>query len=355
MVGWTATLLLAGVLAMGWAGWLPDWPLFADRTPPAPSEQPAPLAPRVALPEQAAGPTTAPTAGPTPPGSGGPSPAPTSTPPGPATTPPPPASAGPTALRALNQVRALAHLPAVAWQPDWAAQCAEHARYLVRADRAEHREDPLSPYRTAQGEACAQGHYFVSAQPDSAALRALAYWATGAFHLPQLLDPRLRQVALGEAHDQQGAFESAVVLDVRRGLSPGRVAAGQAPYPVRFPAPASQSPYREAAQEEWPDPLPGCGYAAPAGAPVALLLGPGGEVQEAALKVNGQPVAACLLSAAHLQGTQPGASAVSRGVLSAQGAGVLLPRQPLPPGARVQVSFRTAAGRVGWSFRVVSP
>ncbi|MFC4427979.1 CAP domain-containing protein [Deinococcus navajonensis] len=254
------------------------------------------------------------------------------------------------ALETLNRVRTLARLPEVTWQSAWAAQCAAHARYLVRADRAEHREDPHSPYHTPQGEACAHGHYFVSSQPISAASRALDYWTTGAFHLPQLLHPGLRQVAFGEAHDQTGSFESAAVLDVRRGLG----SAQEASYPVRFPAPGSTSPYREAARQEWPDPLLSCGFTAPAGAPVALLLGPGTTVQAAALKVSGRPAAACLLTADRFQAAETAETSVGRNVLASQGGAVLVPQVPLPPGARVQVSFRTAAGRVGWSFQVAS-
>ncbi|PNY80272.1 hypothetical protein CVO96_01855 [Deinococcus koreensis] len=242
-------------------------------------------------------------------------------------------------------------------EPAWAAGCAAHARYLVGVDRGEHAEDPRHPLSSPEGVDCAPGHYFVSSQPDSGAERALGYWATGAFHLPQLLDPRLGRVALGLAHDSRGGVQSAAVLDVRRGLS------GAARYPVRFPQPASWSPFRASAASEWPDPLPGCaGYDHPVGPPVALLLGPdtetggaGGskaEVSGAALKVNGRPVAACLLTAQTFQGASATETRVGRGVLAAQGAAILLPRQPLPAGAEVRVSFRTPAGPVAWSFRV---
>ncbi|GGK25853.1 hypothetical protein GCM10008955_19490 [Deinococcus malanensis] len=174
----------------------------------------------------------------------------------------------------------------------------------------------------------------------------MGYWATGPFHLPQLLDPRLKVVAFGEAHDPAGAMRSAGVLDVRRGLL------GQAAYPVRFPAPGTVTPYREAARYEWPDPLPGCRYRAPAGAPVALLAGSDVTVSAAALKVNGQAVDACLLTAQTFQGTSPGDTQAGRGVLAAQGGAVLLPREPLPAGAHVQVSLRTSQGRQNWSFQV---
>lgn len=354
-VGWTAGLLLIGVLAMGWAGWLPHVPLFAARSGP-PRSQAVPVADPAPQPAEAVSPA--------PPGPGPTSsrvPAPLTLPEPPSipvpdlVSPSPPQAAPPrpspqhrsaAALASLNAVRALARLPPVDWQDDWAAQCAAHARYLVRADRAEHRQDPASPHHSEAGEACAHGHYFVSSQQTSGPERAVGYWATGPFHLPQLLDPRLKVVAFGEAHDPAGATQSAGVLDVRRGLS------GQGAYPVRFPAPGTVTPYREAARYEWPDPLPGCGYRAPAGAPVALLAGPDVTVSAAALKVNGQPVAACLLTAQTFQGSSPGDTQAGRGVLAAQGGAVLLPRGPLPKGARVQVALSTSQGRQSWSFQV---
>ncbi|THF88904.1 hypothetical protein E7T09_06965 [Deinococcus sp. KSM4-11] len=252
-----------------------------------------------------------------------------------------------SALAPLNAVRTLAALPPVIRAPGWESQCAAHARYLVKTDRGEHREEPDSPFRSAAGVACAPGHYFVSSQPTADLERAAAYWATGPFHLPQLIDPRLTRVAVGSAHDGAGRVQSAVLLDGGRGLT------GIGAYPVRFPAPGRTSPFTTAAPAEWPDPLPSCsGYAGPVGAPIALLLGPGRRVTGAALKVNGRAVAACLLTPASFRGASTGDTRAGRNVLAAQGGAVLLPRRPLPPGAAVHVGFSTDRGRVGWAFHV---
>ena len=334
-----AALLGLGVAGLWAAGWLPgqrSGPEVASSTP-APSPEPVGVPPTVVVP-----PLPAPE--PVPPEAATPEPiSPT-----PATPPsPPPAPTRPFAITPVNAVRALAGVAAVTGEPHWVEGCAAHARYLVRADRGEHREDPASPHRTATGETCAAGHYFVSSQADSGAERAVAYWATGAFHLPQLIDPRLIRVALGVAHDDSGTVQSAAVLDVQRGLE------GTGTYPVRFPAPGRVSPYTVAAASEWPDPTPSCpGFVAPLGAPVALLLGPDTTVRNAALKVNGRPVTACLLTAQTFQGGAEADTQAGRNVLAAQGAAVLLPRRPLPAGAAVRVSFVTTAGRVSWAFRV---
>ncbi|MHA0043432.1 CAP domain-containing protein [Deinococcus sp. PEB2-63] len=272
----------------------------------------------------------------------------------------PPASASPEAapsesagartsplLAGLNRVRARAGLQTVMAEAAWQAGCAGHARYLVRADRAEHREDPANPFRSAAGEACAPGHYFVSSRAESGPERALTYWVGGAFHLPQLIDPRLTRVAAGVAHDAAGAFQSAVVLDVRRGLT------GAARYPVRYPGPGQSAPSLRAATGEWPDALAGCPAVAARGAPVALLLGPdrAGEVTGVTLRVNGQAVGACLLTASTFTGANEAETRVGRTVLAAQGAALALPDAPLPAGAGVQVSFDTPRGPVAWAFR----
>ncbi|GGL04421.1 CAP domain-containing protein [Deinococcus radiotolerans] len=257
------------------------------------------------------------------------------------------ATAAPPLLAGLNRVRARAGLPPVKAEGAWQASCAGHARYLVRADRAEHREDPASPFRSAAGEACAPGHYFVSSREDASPERALTYWVGGAFHLPQLIDPRLTRVAGGAAHDQGGDFRSALVLDVRRGLS------GAGRYPVRFPAPGQVAPTLNAATGEWPDALAGCPAVPTRGAPVALLLGPAwtGAVTDVNVRVNDRPVGACLLTAATFTGANDGETRVGRNVLAAQGAALALPDAPLPAGADVSVRFSTTRGAVSWSFR----
>lgn len=276
---------------------------------------------------------------------------PAPTPPRPVVTVPPaaPPAATPASplLAGLNRVRARAGLPAVRSEAAWQGGCAGHARYLVQEDRAEHRQDPASPFRSAAGEACAPGHYFVSSRADSGPERALTYWVGGAFHLPQLIDPRLTRVAAGVAHDAAGGFQSAVVLDVRRGLT------GAARYPVRYPAPGQAAPSLRAATGEWPDALAGCPTAAARGAPVALLLGPdrAGEVTGVTLRVNGQAAGACLLTASTFTGANESETRVGRTVLAAQGGALALPDAPLPAGASVQVRFATARGPVTWTFR----
>lgn len=375
-----ATLFALGLSGLWLAGW---WPGRVPARPPAPRvEAPLALPPGASAPEVPAAPEIQEAPAPTdlagvwqePLGTVPPAPAteeqtpqeskpPASAQSAPDTPEPllaPPAAASPESappesagartsplLAGLNRVRARAGLPTVTAEAAWQAGCAGHARYLVRADRAEHREDPASPFRSAAGEACAPGHYFVSSRAESGPERALTYWVGGAFHLPQLIDPRLTRVAAGVAHDAAGAFQSAVVLDVRRGLT------GAGRYPVRYPGPGQAAPSLRAATGEWPDALAGCPVVAARGAPVALLLGPdrADEVSGVTLRVNGQAAGACLLTASTFTGANEAETRVGRTVLAAQGAALALPDAPLPAGAGVQVSFETPRGPVSWAFR----
>lgn len=389
MVGWRRALwaILGGaaLFALGLSGlWLAGWwPVRDAARPPAPRvEAPLTSPPGASAPEVPAAPAvqeapaptdlagvrqeplvtvpTAPTAEEQPPEERTPPASAQSAPDTPEPLLAPPASASPEAapsesagartsplLAGLNRVRARAGLPTVTAEAAWQAGCAGHARYLVREDRAEHREDPASPFRSAAGEACAPGHYFVSSRAESGPERALTYWVGGAFHLPQLIDPRLTRVAAGVAHDAAGGFQSAVVLDVRRGLT------GAGRYPVRYPGPGQAAPSLRAATGEWPDALAGCPAVAARGAPVALLLGPdrAGEVSGVTLRVNGHAVGACLLTASTFTGANEAETRVGRAVLAAQGAALALPDAPLPAGADVQVSFETPRGPVAWAFR----
>lgn len=251
-----------------------------------------------------------------------------------------------TSLTSLNAVRALADLPPVSSEARWQTQCVAHAEYLVTTDTGSHSEDPHNPHYSAAGAACAHGHYYVTMRPAASAEQAMTYWRSGPFHLPQLLDPHLTRAALALAHDASGDLRTAVVLDVKRGRG------GQGTYPVKYPAPGTTSPALPLAQHEYPDALPGCpGFAHPAGAPIALLLGYGATVQGVKLLLNGHPAETCLLTAETFQGATEGETRVGRSVLAAQGVAVAVPRRPLPAGAQVKVTFTTPGGPLSWSFQ----
>lgn len=251
-----------------------------------------------------------------------------------------------TPLGTLNNIRLLAKLPPVGRNKTWDAECFAHARYLLSTDTGSHSEDPQNPHYSKAGAACAPGHYFVTMRPDATVTRALRYWMNGPFHLPQMLDPHLRQVGFAVVHDLAGEVRTAAVLDLKRGRS------GVGHYPVKFPAPGVKVAADALSEYEYPDALPGCpGYAHPAGAPIVLLLGQGKSVRSAKLTVNGTQAESCLLTAETFTGSSENDTRVGRSVLGAQGVAALIPRQPLPERAVIAVSFQTGTGKVAWNFQ----
>ena len=371
-----ALLLGVSLLALRQLGWLNPHQLNQQQTPGAAQRannqdgnndarptnlSPSPETTRVneSVPVVPADPITPPAQPSLPPGDPLPRVAPT--PPTPQVTllppaPPPPVappvappvnpSSSRSPLAALNAVRTLAGLPSVRAEPKWQAECDAHANYLAVTDTGSHSEDPSNPHYTQAGANCAHGHYYVTMRPEATGTQAITYWQNGPFHLPQLIDPRLTHAALAVKHDASGDLRTAAVLDVKRGRS------GPAKYPVRFPRPGSTVTPQSLSQFEYPDALPGCpGYTHPAGAPIALLLGYGQVTRTVNVRVNGQPVESCLLTAQTFSGSSPGDTSVGRSVLDAQGVAVVIPRHPLPGAARVDVRFGTASGLVSWSFR----
>lgn len=363
IVALVALFVALGLLLMSRLGWWPRAEVAppvatAPAPPPVPTQPlqppaaqgvpaPVPPLPEFGLaPEAATSPSRPAPAVPEPEFSLAPDmPPPAPTPPMSVPPPVPTAQLGSTPLDTLNSVRALAGLPPVQHNNTWDAECQAHAAYLLATDTGSHSEDPANPHYSAAGAACASGHYFVTMRPDASVSRAVNYWMTGPFHLPQLLDPRLREVGFAVLHDLGGDVRTAAVLDLQRGRT------GPAAYPVKFPAPNKTVGALSLSEFEYPDSLPTCaGYVHPVGAPIALLQGSSKTATAGRLKVGGQEVQSCLLTAETFVGGYENDTRVGRSVLSAQGVSVLLPRHPLPSGAKVSVSFKTAAGEVAWSF-----
>lgn len=135
---------------------------------------------------------------------------------------------------------------------------------------------------------------------------------TGPFCLPQLLDPRLREVGFAVLHGLGGDVRTAAVLDLQRGRT------GTPTYPVKFPAPNKAVAALALSEFEYPDSLPACaGYTHPVGAPIALLQGPSKTATVGKLKVGGQAVESCLLTAETFVGGSESDTRSGRSVLSA--------------------------------------
>jgi hypothetical protein len=114
-------------------------------------------------------------------------------------------------------------------------------------------------------------------------------------------------------------------------------------------------PFLEYNGSEFPDPLSSCpGYTAPSGPPIYLLLGNGNltpSVSAHSLTTAGQPLEHCIFDENTYDGVY---TDLARSVLNARDAVVVIPRQPLTPGARYTVSITANGQTYRWSFTATS-
>ena len=170
-------------------------------------------------------------------------------------------------------------------------------------------------------------------------------WLEGPFHRLPMLDPYLADVGYGEV-SEDGCWVAA----------------------LRLPAPPEDvKPYRRAVEFppegadialEWiglevPDALASCsGYERPVGLPITLQIGRLVQTRltNHSLTEDGKPIEYCAFDAPSYRNPNPTAQEYGRWNLRNSGAVVLVPRAPLRPGSRYQVSITTNDVTYAWSF-----
>jgi uncharacterized protein YkwD len=258
-------------------------------------------------------------------------------------------------LSYLNRYRTMARLPGVTEDVAFSAGCADHARYMVKNDAMAHTQEPDNPWYTPAGKLAAEASDLMgSHNPQESDQYAVDGWMQAPFHALGILDPRLRSVGYGAFREEDGGLQMAAALDVLRGLR--GVPAGVR-YPVMWPAPETTTPLTRHWSES-PSPLSACpGYETPSGAPVILQLGTGEGtpvVTAHSFRQDGRLLESCVFDESTYSHPNANAQAVGRAVLGMRDAIVLMPRDPLEPGGRYQVSI-TADGRTyTWSFEVAA-
>lgn len=250
----------------------------------------------------------------------------------------------------LNSYREMSRESDLTENATWDAGALAHSQYMTLNNVIGHSEDPSMPYYAAAGDAAAQASNVYLGFGAGTEQTAIEGWLTGPFHAVGVLDPQLTQTGFGI---YRSGNRWSATLDVIRGNTNSSSTTG---YPVEFPGPGATTSLSRYTGNERPDPLTSCpGYSAPTGVPILLMLGPGspgGTVQ--GVTTGGRPVEFCGYDG-HTYTNPDGASqAVSRQVLSARGAIVIIPRQPLTPGATYTVSVSTSAGILTWSFTVAA-
>lgn len=267
----------------------------------------------------------------------------------------PPATLPTEWLARLNAYRAMAGLPPVAERPEWNDGCWKHARYMVKNDVITHAEDPQNQWYTREGDECGRNaNVMVSSSATASDAYAIDVWMQAPFHAVGMLDPRLIQVGYGSYREADGGFQMGAALDIWRGL--GTSAAGVS-FPIRWPGDGSTTPLRAFQVGEYPDPLTHCGYTAPTGLPILLLLGTGSltpSVTGHGLWRDGVPVERCVFDETNYTNPDGNQQRLGRQILNSRDAIVMIPRDPLSPGSRYTVSITVNGQTYTWTFFVAS-
>ncbi|WP_376789971.1 CAP domain-containing protein [Thermoflexus sp.] len=258
-------------------------------------------------------------------------------------------------LSRLNAYRAMAGLPPVIEEPTWNDGCWKHARYMVKTDLITHGEDPQNPWYTREGDECGQNaNVMVSANANAPDSYAIDVWMQAPFHAVGMLDPRLTRVGYGSYREADGGWQMGAALDILRGRGSSAVGVS---FPIRWPGDGRVTPLRAFQVGEYPDPLASCGYSAPTGLPILLLLGTGSltpSVNGHALWRDGAPVEHCVFDETTYRNPDPAQQSLGRAILDGRDAVVLIPRDPLHPGSRYTVSLTVNGQAYTWSFFVAS-
>ncbi len=265
--------------------------------------------------------------------------------------------AEPEWLARVNYYRAMVKLPPVTEEPALSDGDLKHARYLVEnylgsgrsgaeLGDAAHQEDASRPWYTPEGFIAAQSSDVAYGCTPFKAQDEIDGWVSGPFHRLSVMNPGLRSAGFG-SYTKGDCWAAA--LDVH-------LVAESRPltHPVEFPPDGATIPL-PFEKGEWPDPLTSCpGYTAPTGLPVTIAFGLGADVRLSAhsLTEGGRPIEYCAFDATTYANPDSFAEDRGRNVLKGFGAAVLIPREPLRPGANYAVSMTVGGETYAWSFAV---
>jgi hypothetical protein len=254
-------------------------------------------------------------------------------------------------LQTVNYYRTTSGLQPVVDEPAWSDGIVKHLTYLrytppelmtgVYANA--HTENPASPYYTPEGaEAGGSSNLGGGSSPR----KAIEGWMAAPFHAIGILRPRLAQVGFGQLGGAAG-------LRVFGGTFGGQAPSG----PVLFPGDGSVVPL-SAFWGESPDPLESCGYRAPSGLPLIVMLPsdppPNGILASLQLP-HGEVISGadlCVVSEDSFRSSDAVYGPTGRSILDGDNAVLIIPRERLAPGRHVAAIDVPGQGRTVWSFTV---
>jgi hypothetical protein len=244
-------------------------------------------------------------------------------------------------LTTVNYFRSMAALAPVTEDPNLSDGAAKHSCYMLYNDIT-HDENPDASGYTPEGDAAGNNsNVAVSTGFGASARSHIELWMTGPFHAVGVLRPNLRTVGFGKC-DLQGTpkWHSGATLDVIHGLG----ASTEQSKPILFPGDETTTNLDRFIIET-PDPLPFCGWAAPAGLPVlALMPEPVTDPVTASMSGPSGMIETCALSGLNTSG-------VAKQLLDGNNVVVAIPRTRLSPGSYT-VTITVPSRTVTWSFTV---
>jgi len=229
----------------------------------------------------------------------------------------------------------------------------QHARYMLKHDVVKHSENPRESGATPEGAAAAAASNLAgSTSPSEPDVWAVDLWMQAPFHALGILDPALAQVGFAIEHERKGTIQTAAGLDVLR----GRIAASRAAaYPITWPANGTSVPIA-AHVSEYPSPLTSCpGYSAPAGLPLIVQLGSGGNVPHVTGSWIGDGerwLEHCVFDETTYRNHDAAQQRLGRTILASRNAIVLVPRAPLRPGLTYRAGVEANGRLIDWTFSV---
>lgn len=252
-------------------------------------------------------------------------------------------------LAALNYLRRQADLPGVKASDRLSTNARKHARYMVKNQKFQHHEDRGDPYFSWAGHEAGLSSNILASPVSRPGGYVMTLMWVGPFHGLGLLNPALRRSGYGTYAENNGPrkFDFAAVLDHRHGI--GRVPRS-VDYPVKWPGPDVTTSLGHLPPGEYPDPVRGCGFSYPTGAPIYVLLKRPSPVVGHSLKADGDAVKHCVYDKNTYKNPSDSARKLGRLILKSYKAIVVIPKEPLRSEAEYDVVVRTKAKRIAWSF-----
>jgi uncharacterized protein YkwD len=265
-------------------------------------------------------------------------------------------------LNRVNSYRAQAGLSPLSENAAWSNGASLHARYMVKTDQVTDYQLVVNPEYTPEGaEAARHSLLFGIGAVTTTDESAIDIWLRSPFQALSILDPELRQTGFGSYREADGGtIQMAAAFDVQRGWNDAPAPA----YPVFWPGNGQTVRLRSYSGGDYPDPLKSPGCAGSQGLPLILQVGKGSlNVGLAAsnptlFRSGSTPLQHCAFTETSYDAGNPTDTTYGRLLLSVRDAIVLLPKDPLTPGATYTVSVNATLNGAGqtftWSFTVAA-